>query len=223
MASPGQQMVDRTVPGHGDGREPEAGQGSLPLGRLDGDAVGATESEGEKGGGRDGVTVEGGRTPAPGPERTAAGRSGYRRPVPDATARPRPTRPPASSPELLVGRQGAVLTLTINRPERRNAMTWDVIAGLRTEVARAKADPDGAGGGADRRRRRGLLRRGRPLGHGPGGQAGARTTSTPTTTRPGAGWPSCSRSSGSWASPPSPGSRAGPWPAGSGWPWPATW
>ena len=43
--------------------------------------------------------------------------------------------------DLLAGRDGPVLTLTINRPERRNAMTWDVIAGLRREVARAKTDP----------------------------------------------------------------------------------
>jgi len=41
----------------------------------------------------------------------------------------------------LVERRGAVLTLTINRPERRNAMTWEVIRGLREEVARAKTDP----------------------------------------------------------------------------------
>jgi enoyl-CoA hydratase/carnithine racemase len=31
--------------------------------------------------------------------------------------------------------------LTINRPERRNAMTWEVISGLRDQVARAKTDP----------------------------------------------------------------------------------
>jgi enoyl-CoA hydratase/carnithine racemase len=43
--------------------------------------------------------------------------------------------------DLLAGRDGPVLTLTINRPERRNAMTWDVIAGLRRELARAKDDP----------------------------------------------------------------------------------
>ncbi len=46
-----------------------------------------------------------------------------------------------SSPELVVGRQGAVLTVTINRPDRRNAMTWEVIAGLRAQVASAKSDP----------------------------------------------------------------------------------
>lgn len=43
--------------------------------------------------------------------------------------------------DLIVERRGAVLTLTINRPERRNAMTWDVIGGLREELARAKVDP----------------------------------------------------------------------------------
>ncbi len=44
-------------------------------------------------------------------------------------------------PDLLAERSGPVLTLTINRPERRNAMTWEVIAGLREQVARAKVDP----------------------------------------------------------------------------------
>jgi len=58
--------------------------------------------------------------------------------VPDAD--PDPGRP--STGELLAERDGPVLTLIINRPERRNAMTWDVIAGLRRELARAKVDPD---------------------------------------------------------------------------------
>jgi enoyl-CoA hydratase/carnithine racemase len=54
--------------------------------------------------------------------------------------------PPADSSEpagsdLLAERQGGVLTLTINRPERRNAMTWEVIRSLRQQVALAKADP----------------------------------------------------------------------------------
>jgi enoyl-CoA hydratase/carnithine racemase len=48
--------------------------------------------------------------------------------------------PPVST-DLLADRVGPVHTVTINRPERRNAMTWDVIAGLRDQVARAKADP----------------------------------------------------------------------------------
>ena len=46
-----------------------------------------------------------------------------------------------SGTDLLAERRGPVLTLTINRPERRNAMTWEVIGGLREQVARAKADP----------------------------------------------------------------------------------
>jgi len=53
-----------------------------------------------------------------------------------------PPEPAATPPDdLLVERRGPVLTLTINRPERRNAMTWEVIAGLGREVARAKVDP----------------------------------------------------------------------------------
>jgi len=44
------------------------------------------------------------------------------------------------SDELLVSTAGGVTTLTINRPERRNALSWDVITGLRTAVAEAKAD-----------------------------------------------------------------------------------
>lgn len=43
--------------------------------------------------------------------------------------------------ELAVHQRGYVLTLTIDRPERRNALTWEVIAGLRREVSRAKVDP----------------------------------------------------------------------------------
>jgi enoyl-CoA hydratase/carnithine racemase len=51
--------------------------------------------------------------------------------------------PPHQGPsELLTEHDGPVLTVTINRPERRNAMTWEVIAGLREQVARAKIDPD---------------------------------------------------------------------------------
>jgi enoyl-CoA hydratase/carnithine racemase len=58
--------------------------------------------------------------------------------VPDPDL-PEPSTGPTG--DLLVEREGPVLTLTINRPERRNAMTWDVIRGLREQVARAKADP----------------------------------------------------------------------------------
>ena len=56
-----------------------------------------------------------------------------------------PTPPVAAdlpaSTDLLAVRVGPVLTLTIDRPERRNAMTWEVIAALRRELALAKVDP----------------------------------------------------------------------------------
>ena len=62
--------------------------------------------------------------------------------MPEATQpEPAPPGPDRSGSDLLSERRGAVLTLTINRPERRNAMTWEVIAGLRQEMARAKDDP----------------------------------------------------------------------------------
>ncbi len=35
---------------------------------------------------------------------------------------------------------GGVARVTINRPERRNALSWDVVRGLRDAVARAKGD-----------------------------------------------------------------------------------
>jgi enoyl-CoA hydratase/carnithine racemase len=47
----------------------------------------------------------------------------------------------AASGDLLAVRAGPVLTLTIDRPERRNAMTWEVIGALRREMAKAKVDP----------------------------------------------------------------------------------
>lgn len=54
-----------------------------------------------------------------------------------------PDAPPSEGPggDLLVGQDGPVLTLTLNRPERRNAMTWEIIGGLREQVARARTDP----------------------------------------------------------------------------------
>jgi enoyl-CoA hydratase len=35
-----------------------------------------------------------------------------------------------------------VARITINRPERRNAMSWEVMRGIRSELARAKDDPE---------------------------------------------------------------------------------
>src|SRR3954454_21582919 len=48
------------------------------------------------------------------------------------------TIPPMS--ELLYDVVDGVARVTINRPERRNAMSYDVMTGLRDAMARAKAD-----------------------------------------------------------------------------------
>ncbi len=61
--------------------------------------------------------------------------------MPDLTPPPVQESAPAAGADLLSAREGPVLTLTINRPERRNAMTWEVIAGLRRHLSDAKADP----------------------------------------------------------------------------------
>jgi len=44
--------------------------------------------------------------------------------------------------EVLYGAGGGVARVTINRPERRNAMTWGVLSGIRQRLAEAKADTD---------------------------------------------------------------------------------
>jgi enoyl-CoA hydratase/carnithine racemase len=54
---------------------------------------------------------------------------------------PSPAARPGPAGDLLAERDGAVLTLTLNRPERRNAMTWEIVSGLRDHVARARTDP----------------------------------------------------------------------------------
>jgi enoyl-CoA hydratase/carnithine racemase len=46
----------------------------------------------------------------------------------------------AASPELLVERRGAVLWLTINREERRNAMSHGVLASMDQAIASAQTD-----------------------------------------------------------------------------------
>ena len=43
---------------------------------------------------------------------------------------------------MLSSHAGGVARITINRPDRRNAMSWDVMRGLRAAVAAAKADDD---------------------------------------------------------------------------------
>jgi enoyl-CoA hydratase/carnithine racemase len=50
-------------------------------------------------------------------------------------------RPPGDDrPEVRYEVAGAVATLTIDRPERRNAMSWSVLRSMRTHLAEAKAD-----------------------------------------------------------------------------------
>ena len=48
----------------------------------------------------------------------------------------------ADAPEVLYAVDGGVATLTINRPERRNALSWDVVRLLRERVASAREDAD---------------------------------------------------------------------------------
>jgi len=43
---------------------------------------------------------------------------------------------------LLYDVADGVATITINRPERRNALSWTVMTELRSAFARAKADPE---------------------------------------------------------------------------------
>ncbi len=45
-------------------------------------------------------------------------------------------------PELLVDQDGAVLTVTFNRPRQRNAMTWGMYEGLYEACERADADDE---------------------------------------------------------------------------------
>ncbi|MEY2425483.1 MAG: hypothetical protein QOI61_1055 [Actinomycetota bacterium] len=45
-----------------------------------------------------------------------------------------------TSPELLYDVADGVATMAINRPERRNALSWDVIAQMRARLAEAKVD-----------------------------------------------------------------------------------
>lgn len=45
------------------------------------------------------------------------------------------------APGLLYGVDGAVAHLVINRPERRNALTWELVGAMRDSLAAADADP----------------------------------------------------------------------------------
>jgi enoyl-CoA hydratase/carnithine racemase len=47
-----------------------------------------------------------------------------------------------ADPTLLYEVSDGVARLTLNRPERRNALSWDLVGSLREAFAQAKADPD---------------------------------------------------------------------------------
>jgi enoyl-CoA hydratase/carnithine racemase len=53
-----------------------------------------------------------------------------------------PAPAPDGPPEVLTEHAAGVARITINRPERRNAMSWTVMAGLRAAFAAAQRDPD---------------------------------------------------------------------------------
>ena len=69
------------------------------------------------------------------------------------------------TPDLLATLDAGVLTLTLNRPEARNAMSRAMNQALQEQLAAAELDPAVALHRADRRRQ-GLLRRRRRQGHG---------------------------------------------------------
>ena len=64
-----------------------------------------------------------------------------------------------SGTEVLYAAAAGVAQLTINRPERRNALSWPVVSEIRARLAEAKADPSVQVVVLDRRRRQGVLRR----------------------------------------------------------------
>jgi enoyl-CoA hydratase/carnithine racemase len=47
----------------------------------------------------------------------------------------------ADEPEVLYGVADGIARLTINRPERRNSLSWSVVGELRQRVAECRADP----------------------------------------------------------------------------------
>ena len=101
--------------------------------------------------------------------------------------------------ELLYEVADGVARLTINRPERRNALSWAVMQRAARRAGRGQGRSRRPGGGAHRRRRQGVLRRRRPRRHG------RRRRRTAACTTAGASSPSSSATCGSWASRPSPG------------------
>src|SRR5689334_8314967 len=54
---------------------------------------------------------------------------------------PSATVTPVDQNEVLYAVDGGVARITINRPEKRNSMSWGVITGMRSAFAAAKSDP----------------------------------------------------------------------------------
>ena len=98
--------------------------------------------------------------------------------------------------EVLYSVEDRIARITINRPQRRNALTWTAIEAAGSEpLAAAKDDPQVRVvvlSGAGRRR---LLLGSRPVGDGVG------LVPRVPARRPGAGWRSCSASCGPSANP----------------------
>ena len=75
------------------------------------------------------------------------------------------------SDAVLYELRGPAAWITLNRPEKMNAINGAVLEGLNAALDRAVADDEVQGGGAHRSRRAGVLgrlrplRRGRPLRH----------------------------------------------------------
>ena len=83
--------------------------------------------------------------------------------VPEPVADPAaPDEGVSGTPTVLYQVDAGVARVTINRPERRNAMSWEVMRGLRRVLAAAAQDDERPGRRPRRRRGRGLLRGGRP-------------------------------------------------------------
>ena len=79
-----------------------------------------------------------------------------------------------------------VATVTINRPERRNALSWTVMTELRAALAAGQGRPGGAGRGASPAP---ATRRSAP---GPTCRAWPPVPASPSSTTPAARWPACS-------------------------------
>jgi enoyl-CoA hydratase/carnithine racemase len=59
---------------------------------------------------------------------------------PEASAAASDEHAPASAAELLYEIREGVATVTINRPERRNALSWEVVTAMREAIADARSD-----------------------------------------------------------------------------------